>query len=1222
MKKNAGIIALVTVALAFFGVSNISWKGASGGAGTETPENAKKTVRTKAKPKENNVCDDIVERLKPFVNAAAQWRLPDSCYQDPTATNTLPAASTDEGMRFLIATAPNPISTHLPLQFDRMIEAIQRAASDENYSYNSSWFPWDAEKEYYLLDDQHNAEEELKAQEGQPGILTFRRATTKKEGLPDPFSKGLIVFVVAEQPTGGIDATEFKNALDWIRRIRAQTAKRELLILGPTFSGSVPSLAKALRAEDLSELAGLGTIQIYSGSVSSEESYNWFKDFMGRSRLGTFRTFLEGDSLMIQRFCTFIEKQGYSSSRVALLSEDETAFGAATKEPREKEGKKPGGQENKPEDEVPCPGAVHLSYPRDIATLRSAYQEQSILSAGKPPSGGSSSSTSLRGDLSEPDSSEHDSVRNYGGQLTPLAQESSLVGITDVMKSQHVQFIVLRSTNSLDQIFLSQFFRRVLPGARIVIDGSDLLFRRGGEGSSLRGVLTMSTYPLLTWQQEWTPSIESDSRTFPVFGLDAAEGLYIATRELLGPSRAAIENYAPPVWAHPCRPPEGERPATWISVVGHHQFWPVAVLDEYTLHYNDTKCGDIQSRSLLQPTAVRPKENTSPLTIESELLTILILCLGWGLAHLQWCRKGSVAPCTAAFRVAYFAPIGRRQHAVLIAVGSLLPAIAGVVTAFSTGLMTWSLAPTAQVVEAVWLALMLGLGAWACKANYGIGTFSADPVDPERAQWHRRVSGAVLAFFALFVMLYAYMTYVSGSFTLANRIPAYWRSTHIISGVSPLLPQVLLLGGLYMWFWFTLRGLALFGDDRPLLPKLKDLPATPNRVRVPLWPMFSREKMGKRVEDQAIPLGGHHLWALAGAVVAAFCIFCLSLEDIAVRTLGEKSFGITMFFWLLLCMSLVLGDSVQFWRTWKELRVLLTALDRLPLRRTLASLKGLCWGSVWAVSGHTLAERYRVLSRQLESLRHLENQLEAWVPKEDSLPRGTKEREQRNKAREQVARCRKRATTFALWYVERGERPDRNLEPMRAYQEDLAATAGVIVTEILGPAWQRETESLIIRKDANKGKDDDGGSAVSFDLTGVPAHVQAAEEFVVLPYLGFIQNVLGRIRTIVLGSLFLFVATTFAVASYPFDPLPLLGIVFLIVFAVVGGIVILVYAQMHRDTTLSYITNTSPGELGSQFWLQLITFGIGPLLGLLTTLFPSITDFVTSWLQPSVQALK
>jgi hypothetical protein len=55
---------------------------------------------------------------------------------------------------------------------------------------------------------------------------------------------------------------------------------------------------------------------------------------------------------------------------------------------------------------------------------------------------------------------------------------------------------------------------------------------------------------------------------------------------------------------------------------------------------------------------------------------------------------------------------------------------------------------------------------------------------------------------------------------------------------------------------------------------------------------------------------------------------------------------------------------------------------------------------------------------------------------------------------------------------------------------------------------------------------------------------------------------------------------------------------------------------------LSYITNTEPGQLGSQFWFQLFTFGVGPLLGLLTTIFPSISDFVVSWLQPSMQSIK
>jgi hypothetical protein len=128
--------------------------------------------------------------------------------------------------------------------------------------------------------------------------------------------------------------------------------------------------------------------------------------------------------------------------------------------------------------------------------LGSAYERQSIFSTGKQQSNGNFASTTLRGgDLNEPNTSDHDTVRSYGGELTPLAQESVLLSITNILKEEQIQFVILRSTDSLDQIFLTQFFRRAYPAARIVIDGADLLFPRGAEGTSLRGVMTLSTYP-------------------------------------------------------------------------------------------------------------------------------------------------------------------------------------------------------------------------------------------------------------------------------------------------------------------------------------------------------------------------------------------------------------------------------------------------------------------------------------------------------------------------------------------------------------------------------------------------------------------------------------------------------------------------------------------------------------------------------------------------------
>src|ERR1035441_2407708 len=154
---------------------------------------------------------------------------------------------------------------------------------------------------------------------------------------------------------------------------------------------------------------------------------------------------------MTDRFLCYLQHEGYDLNRVAILSEDETAYGKSdSKEKKPADTKSTrcqGGGGGQPER-----SPIYLYYPRDIASLRSAYEQQSIFAAGKQQPSGPSSS--LRGDLSEPASNEHDTVRTYGGQLTPLAQEAELFGIANILDTKHVEFIVLRSSNSLDQLFL------------------------------------------------------------------------------------------------------------------------------------------------------------------------------------------------------------------------------------------------------------------------------------------------------------------------------------------------------------------------------------------------------------------------------------------------------------------------------------------------------------------------------------------------------------------------------------------------------------------------------------------------------------------------------------------------------------------------------------------------------------------------------------------------
>jgi hypothetical protein len=179
-------------------------------------------------------------------------------------------------------------------------------------------------------------------------------------------------------------------------------------------------------------------------------------------------------------------------SKFAILSEDETAYGnIAAKQQAESTAERP-------EDFI-CPKATWIYYPRDISTLRAAYQSQSMFStATTQQSQDSAQRKSLPTDLADPGGEQHDTVRTYAGNQTPLSQEAQLLGIVEALRARHTQYVIVRSSNTLDPLFLANFLRRDLPEARVVVLNSDLLFQRGKDAMALSGVMTLSTYPLFS----------------------------------------------------------------------------------------------------------------------------------------------------------------------------------------------------------------------------------------------------------------------------------------------------------------------------------------------------------------------------------------------------------------------------------------------------------------------------------------------------------------------------------------------------------------------------------------------------------------------------------------------------------------------------------------------------------------------------------------------------
>jgi hypothetical protein len=74
--------------------------------------------------------------------------------------------------------------------------------------------------------------------------------------------------------------------------------------------------------------------------------------------------------------------------------------------------------------------------------------------------------------------------------------------------------------------------------------------------------------------------------------------------------------------------------------------------------------------------------------------------------------------------------------------------------------------------------------------------------------------------------------------------------------------------------------------------------------------------------------------------------------------------------------------------------------------------------------------------------------------------------------------------------------------------------------------------------------------------------------------------------------------------------------------AIISAGFIMLFAQMHRNAILSRITDTTPNELGWEFYLRIITFGGIPVLTWLAYQFPQIGGSLYRILQPGLQVAK
>jgi hypothetical protein len=1288
MKAEAGWGAAALLATAAF-VGVTSQPGGKGvavappGGGVASP--VQRTTATQKTPFERGPCEDLEEKIQRFFLATPEGiAAPDFCYDEATPASQAADAAKDAagakglrasaaGLRYVIAIVPDPLHTHFSLSFDRFVEAIQQGAQDEGYLYDSSWMPWETEKpSLILLADQDREDDRTKAREEQPGIMLFRK-TTDPNGVADPYLQGLAVLVVGEEPTSGVHKRQFQNAVNWINSLQPESGgtpeplKVPASILGPSFSGSLASLAQLLTDKEqfkkVSNLYSSGNgkpLIAYSGGITSYGAVTRFVAAVKDTRAVRFRSFQQSDEMAIARYRRYLAREGFNISRLAIVSEDETAFGGYANGARadandplcgriegenERDKDKSTAKEDEKEkekDEVP----TCLYYPRDISALRNAYQKQSIFNTGSTQSAAETAQRTLSTDIADPESQQHDTVRNYSGNQSALSQEAMLQQVVSMLRAHQSEYVVLRSSNPLDQLFLSHYLRLAYPEGRIVIQGADLLLRRESGAATLSGIMTLTTYPLLPWEQHWTRLDPGEIlHSHKVFAQDIAEGTYIAARSLIegeafdgecgnDPSlflppdcgKHPIRNYVAPFWASPkCSegvPPcaASRRPSTWLSVLGRDGFWPIAALNEATVPPGQAKpvVAAIPSWVVWPPV---------PLSMKICLAVIVILAI----FHLQCCAFPSLT-VKPSYR-AHFVRIPGASHPALIVLGSVAVTGIPVLLAWGYGGMSQSGEPLPHpwlywfFLPLIWA--IAGAGVWW---NSRVERRLAPPAEKSHSlAWSTWWPWLLLLIYMASTWIFYLIvdSSLEDALNPANRLPTYWRAMNLTSGVSPLVPLLALAAGFYCWFWYSLYGLALFGESRPLLPREDGLAIEwPDKTRHQFLTMYGGERMGRPIEALCAPFDRRAAIIFAGWFVVLLLTGLLLADGfVPIRSLGANSYARFYCIGLDVCLSLILANAWQLLRIWFRLRQLLVFLDRLPLRRTMMALRGYSWGSVWKMGGNILDVRYKLFYRQFESLNHLSNSF----AREGSLHDA--------KWKAHIDATHKARGVFGDWYAENWDKwTARDLTALKDFQGSVADAAGAMLAKLLAPRWRSEEESLVLELSDKKSvvvevadgksvlieasereKDKRVQQSTGDDL---PDLFRNAEELVCLVYLGFVQNVLGRMRTIVMQMVLLFVAATISVATYPFDPRPVLSGSMAVIFVILGVVVVIVYAQMCRDATLSHVTNTNPGELGSEFWFKLIGFGLGPALGLLATLFPEFPGWLFSWLQPGVSALK
>lgn len=1183
----------------------------------------------------------------------------------------------------VVATVPDPAETRLDWNYDVAVEALQRAHESAGFLIDRFWLPPTGE----VTAGQGAAATRLPRRRVEPGVILFRHRDADSLRLR-------LLYLVGEVPTSGVHRRALANALDEQARLRVRadslTRRWKVPVVGPVFSGSAPSLRRALDAwlaaadsvagspvADAAEApAGGGTnsgfrrwsVAVVSGSATSPANERTLTRADGRS---TYRPTVNTDARLDAELGVLLKRLDIDSSRVAVLHEGTTQYGGGFAA----ETRAPGAGARR--------GFLFVPFPMNISALRREAQgtpeAQAVdprFIAGAP--------VESRVALTLRDSARSQESPPVVSPLTSAATEVLLEEIMSTLRHHGIRMVGLQGTDVRDKLFLAEQIRRRMRDVQFFTYESNSLYLRGDRNSSLRGMLVLSSYPLILENQWWTGF--AGERL--AFTSDAGQGVYNATLAQLGVDRS-LESQMPFTREHK---PAGA--PVWVSVVGTRHFLPLTVAP-----------GERADKGAPNALPHIPHQQASgPLAIGGAVLLALALAAAAAAA-----RRGSVVP--------------RPQGAPVPARSRPRPPVVrrtAVLVGESEG-------------------LGMGVGLLTEEEREGVGGAGARQRNPFYAGALRVFRGRPPARRGPVLRPTAALRREvhSGSLLLHRQIYTGLRLLALAAGAAPLF---LLLwkevGSESLWLLVT-TGVGALAWLAGMTWVVRAAAGALRRygrtgLAYTLHPDWWRSSAGRCWMLETV---GRTLVALFGAAFAGLTGWLLW----QINALGDHTEAP---FALFLYRSLQLGGGVSplvpilvtaagfvLWSSWHVQRITLlmrpTAFEyacvvraeqgarrdapgaRDRIARAVADLRdrlfllvphpnayllavGLLVLLIWMVpqlaptleaavlgSGDGRPVSFDVLLRVsvcaslvsttwavyrlITVWRALQRMLTTMEETPLSVALGSK------RLPPYVARLTRLTLAGAPRYALDAlvaERLHRLRTLYRAHPRAIedAVEAGALSSAHLGDPPSRAALSRTRKAREELMKDDRRWSgrdslwsqahpgegllpicAAMEDLwahptppptptpeddqaaaaRGVQCWREAAEDFVAAQVVDYLDVVLQQFRRL---AIFLFVSlllTTLLLSAYPFHPQSLVKLVFLAVLAATVGSLLLVMTQMNSDATLSRIAGTDEGRItwDTPFVLNALLVAVVPLLTLFSSEFPALRAFVFAWVDPLLKSL-